>query len=387
MKLPMKVLWLASHPIQYQAPLFRELARRCDLLVAYAHRQSAAQQGNAGYGIAFDWDVNLLSGYRSVFLAPSSRQPSIERFWRCRSAEVAPLIERERPDTVVLGGWNLLVYWQALRAARRQGIPVLARTDSRSRPADSAPRRALRTLALRRFSGYLAAGVRSSEYLRSHGVAVTRIFVCPHTVDVERFARSRARSAQARASLRAGLGLPADSFIAVFVGRLIGLKRPGDLLEALAAARLPSRAQAVFVGSGPLAEGLARRAGELGVNARFAGFRNQSELPDWLAAADVLVLPSAAETWGMVVNEALAAGCPAIVSSGAGCAADFAAHAPAVRVYPAGDIAALARALEAAASTPVAQVEPALDAAVAQFAPAHAAAQVIAAVAALRERG
>ena len=48
---------MTSHPIQYHAPWFRALAQRCTLQVYFAHRQSAAEQGAAGYGVDFDWDV------------------------------------------------------------------------------------------------------------------------------------------------------------------------------------------------------------------------------------------------------------------------------------------------------------------------------------------
>lgn len=382
----MRVLWLASHPIQYQAPLFRALAARCELTVAFAHRQTAQQQGRAGYGVAFDWDVDLLSGYRSLFLAPSARRPSIERFWGCRSADVAPLIERERPDAIVLGGWNLYAYWQALRAARRHRIPALVRTDSRSPPGEPALRRALRRLAypalLGRFSGFLAAGMESGIYLKRHAVPESRIFVCPHTVDVERFGSGRAGD---RSAARAKLGLPAAARIVAFVGRLVPGKRPLDVCGAIA--RLPdaSRYRFVCVGDGPLAPAIEESARRLAVTAQLAGFRNQSELPVWLQASDVLVLPSASETWGLVANEALAAGCPVILSDAVGSAADLQAFAPAVQTYPVGDVAALAGCLQRAASAEPAAVQRALGEAVASFAPERAAERCLSALAAARE--
>jgi glycosyltransferase involved in cell wall biosynthesis len=382
----MKVLWLASHPIQYQAPLFRELARRCDLLVAFAHRQTAAQQGEAGYGVAFDWDVDLLSGYRSVFLRPSARQPSIERFWQCRSDEVAPLIEREKFDAVVLGGWNLYVYWQALAAARRRGIPTLVRTDSRSPPGEPAWRRALRRLAyptmLGRLSGFLAAGTQSTRYLINCGVLPERIFTCPHTVDVARFGGGRAPAFAERAALRAQLGLRGEARVVVFVGRLIALKRPLDACAAIARLPEPRSHELVYVGEGPLAGAIEREARRLGVTAHMTGFRNQSGLPAWLQASNVLVLPSESETWGMVANEALAAGCPVILSDAVGGATDLGAFAPAVQVYPCGDTEALAASLQRAAGADPAAVQAVLDAAVASFAPAKAADLCIAALAA-----
>jgi glycosyltransferase involved in cell wall biosynthesis len=378
----MKVLWLASHPVQYQAPLFRALAARCELTVAFAHRQTAAQQGQAGYGVAFDWDVDLLGGYRSVFLRPAAHAPSIDRFWECRSDDVAPLIEREGFEAVVVGGWNLYVYWQAVAAARRRGIPVLARTDSRTRPGEAWWRRALRRLAwpamLRRFSGFLAAGTESTRYLQHHGVPASRIFVCPHTVDTDRFGGGRAGD---RNTARARLRLPGGVRLVTFVGRLVEGKRPLDVCEAIA--RLPGGHELVCIGHGPLAPMVEQSARRLGVTAHLAGFRNQAELPGWLRACDVLVLPSASETWGLVANEALAAGCPVVLSDAAGSAVDLAAFAPAVQVYPCADVAGLAACLARAAAADPAAVQAALDAAVASFAPARAADRCVAALAAV----
>ena len=64
---------LASHPVQYYAPMFQELARRLELEVFYAHQATPDQQAAAGFGQAFEWDVDLLSGYRHTFLKNVAR--------------------------------------------------------------------------------------------------------------------------------------------------------------------------------------------------------------------------------------------------------------------------------------------------------------------------
>jgi hypothetical protein len=71
---------LTSHPIQYYAPLFRELASRMDLEVLYANRSTPDQQAAAGFDTAFDWDVDLLSGYSHQFLQNVASQPSTQHF-------------------------------------------------------------------------------------------------------------------------------------------------------------------------------------------------------------------------------------------------------------------------------------------------------------------
>ena len=73
----MRLAIVASHPIQYHAPLFRELAKRVDLTVFFAHRATPADQAKAGFGVDFDWDIDLLSGYEHVFLHNVARNPGL----------------------------------------------------------------------------------------------------------------------------------------------------------------------------------------------------------------------------------------------------------------------------------------------------------------------
>src|SRR2546423_13812569 len=98
----MRVGILASHPIQYQAPWFRGLAQVTDITVFFAHRQTAAEQAEAGFGVAFDWDVNLLAGYRHVFLRNVSTSPSVNEFGGCDTPEIVDIIQREKFDAFIV---------------------------------------------------------------------------------------------------------------------------------------------------------------------------------------------------------------------------------------------------------------------------------------------
>ena len=113
---------LASHPIQYQAPLFRALAERVDLDVFFAHRASRKDQARAGYGVEFEWDMDLLSGYRHEFLANVSKKPGVDHFFGCDTPEISARIASGRFDAVLVMGWHLKSMWQAILAARRRHI-------------------------------------------------------------------------------------------------------------------------------------------------------------------------------------------------------------------------------------------------------------------------
>lgn len=341
-----RIGFLVSHPIQYYTPIFRELARRCDLTVFFAHRQDAAAQAQAGYGVAFDWDIDLLSGYESRFLKNVACWPSTESFAGCNTPEIAERIADGRFDAFVVPGWSLRTYWQAVVACRRAGVPVMVRGDSQLAGQRGGVRRVIKNLlfprALRQFDACLYVGHRNREYLEHYGVPSERLFFSPHCVDNDSFAKASAASRK-----QAG-GEPCSARRRIlFVGRLVESKRPMDLIRA--AARLAAERQPVeliIAGAGDLQRPMEEAARAGSVDVRFLGFVNQSRLPAVYASADVLVLPSTAvETWGLVVNEAMACGLPAVVSDAVGCGPDLIRPGVTGAVAPLGDVNGLAAAI------------------------------------------
>jgi glycosyltransferase involved in cell wall biosynthesis len=339
---------LASHPIQYHAPLFRELCQHVDLRVFFAHRQTPQAQADAGFGVAFDWDVDLLDGYPHVFLANRARVPDVGRFWGCSTPDITREIATGDFDAFVVMGWSLRAYWQAVLACRRAGVPVSVRGDSHL----GTPRGGVKTWTkqhlypwlLRQFDTCLYVGQKNRDYLLHYGVREDRLFFSPHCVDNAWFA-ARATDSH-RSAMRAQLGLDESAKVVLFVGKLIDLKRPMDMLAALHLLKeWGVIAHGVFAGDGPLRDDLAREGIHLAVPLHFLGFRNQTQLPAVYAAADALLLPSSSETWGLVVNEALACGTPVVVSDAVGCAPDLVHPASTGNTYTAGDVPGLAHAL------------------------------------------
>ncbi len=340
---------VASHPIQYQAPLFRSLAERVDLTVFFAHRATSADQAAAGFGVAFDWDVDLLSGYKHVFLRNIAAQPSLEHFSGCDTPEIGARLREGCFDAVLVTGWHLKTFVQALAAAKRMGLPTLVRGDSQLETPRSFWKRGMKAatypMFLRLFDAALYVGERSRAYWLHYGYPPRRMHFSPHCVDNDWFAARATR--EARAALRGRLNIDEAAKVVLFAGKLVPFKRPLDVVAA--AGRLRHKGQNVIVlvaGSGPLADELTRAAAAAGVSLHHLGFCNQSAMPAAYAASDVLVLPSdGGETWGLVANEALACGRPIILSGAVGSAPDLAGDGRVGRVFPTGNIDALAVAL------------------------------------------
>ena len=377
-----RIGFLISHPIQYYTPIFRELAGLCDLTVFFAHRQTAEQQAKAGFGVAFDWDIDLVSGYRSKFLENVSRQPSTDRFSGCDTPGIAREIAEGNFDAFVVPGWGFRSYMQAVTACRRAGVPVFVRGDSQLVGPRNILLRIAKAIAfsrvLRRFDGFLYVGQRSREYLQHYGAPANRLFFSPHCIDNASFraASDSARRAMGQVSHR--------NKRVLFVGKLLERKRPLDLLRAAALLRERQPVEVAFAGSGELESELREFARASGVPAIFHGFVNQSEIPAVYAAADVMVLPSdGLETWGLAVNEAMACGLPAVVSDAVGCGPDLVEQGVTGAVFPVGQISLLAAAMESAISLDLTVMRQHLAARMQVYSPLGAAKGIIGATAVL----
>jgi glycosyltransferase involved in cell wall biosynthesis len=341
---------LASHPIQYQAPLFRELARQCDLHVYFAHRQTPQAQAAAGFGVAFEWDVDLLSGYAHTYLPNVARHPDTGAFWGCDAPAIAGEIEVGGYDAFLVMGWHLKCFWQAIRVCRRNGVPVMVRGDSQLGTPRSRFKQAVKALlypwVIRQFDACLYVGQRNREYLESYGAKAERLFFAPHCVDTQAFASAAAGAD--RDAVRAGWGLGLDERAVLFAGKLVGRKRPADLVKAVAQLRMQGwRTVLVWAGDGPDRQALQALGESLSVPMVFLGFCNQSQLPGVYRAADVLALPSeGSETWGLVVNEAMACGTPCVVSDACGCAPDMIVPGASGAVFEMGNVQGLEKALQ-----------------------------------------
>jgi glycosyltransferase involved in cell wall biosynthesis len=344
-----------THPVQYAAAWFRYVAAcapEIALTVLYATEPTPDQQG-VGFQRPFKWDVPLLEGYCSRVIAPAKTGDSVssERFWGLNVPEMTAAIRNSRPDVVLVPGWHSITLVRSLWACRRLGIPVLYRGDTTLSTAPVGWRRrswAIRTrLLLRLFDGYLSVGQRSREYLGCFGAASGRIFDTPHCVDNEFFAAAATphQTAEGRSAARARFGLGSEDFVVLFVGKLEQKKRPLDLLRAVAG--MGASTSLLMVGAGPLEPVCRAEAHRLGVRVAWVGFLNQSALGQAYAAADCLALPSdGRETWGLVVNEALATGLPCVVSDQVGCAPDLVRAGESGEVFPVAEIPACAAALE-----------------------------------------
>ena len=350
-----------SHPIQYQAPLFRAIAAAGGVVptVYFGSRHGVDVAMDSGFGTAFRWDVPLLEGYEHVFLSNTAKAPNVSAFRGVRLGRIDDVLTPEHHDALLVLGWQTLAHVQMVRAAWRAGIPVIVRGES---TLQRSPVRGFRGVARRtlwlparqrlyraafdRVDAFLVIGSRNREYYRAFGVPDEKCFWAPYGVDNDWFAMSEPARSLARARIRAQVGVSENAVVFASAAKLIERKRPFDLVDAVADLRRRGiDAHALFLGDGDQRDAVKHRAERSGIEDAvcISGFVNQQELPAWYAAADALVLPSdSRETWGLVVNEAMAAGLPVVVSDAAGCSVDLVKNGENGYTYACGDVAALA---------------------------------------------
>jgi glycosyltransferase involved in cell wall biosynthesis len=319
-----------SNPIQYKVPLWREIAKVPDIdqTVFFASDLGLRPVQVKGFGASWVWDVPITDGYKHEFLK-SVKLPLFPRpggnvfplglFWRLLQGNY---------DAILIQGYRSACYIPAVAAALMAGIPLFVRSESHGEGGTNSLKAGLKRVLLRwlarRVAVVLAIGSWNRRHWRSAGVPEERILDAPYAVDNE--AMQAAIDAQPKevARIRSAWGAQTGDVVFLFAGRLIESKGPALLLEAFAALAPRGRCHLVFVGDGPLQQSLREQAKAARLsNVHFAGFVNQSALPYHYAAADVFVLPSFSETWGLVVNEAMACGLPVVVTDAMGCSPDL----------------------------------------------------------------
>ena len=362
-----RLAYLVSHPIQYQAPLLRRIAREphIDLTVLFGSDFSLRGYKDRGFGVEVAWDTPLLDGYQSEFLRPLrdtgevSPTAPISRgiYRRLQRVDGSPAF-----DALWVHGYASINSLQAILAANALGIPVLLRAESwladRARsPLTLVLKSAFFKLMGKGISAVLPIGTVNAAYWAHYfGTSVPQ-FLMPYAVNNNYFAELAAVAAPHEQELRAELGLSPERPVILFASKLQQRKHADHLLEAysrfIADTQPAQRPYLVVVGDGEQRAQLEAQAQNLRLeDVRFAGFRNQSELPRFFQLADVFVLPSRHEPWGLIVNEAMASGCPVIVSTDVGCHADLITDGIEGCVFPVGDIPALTQALHQVFSSP-----------------------------------
>jgi glycosyltransferase involved in cell wall biosynthesis len=319
----LKIALLTEIPAPYRIPLFNALAAAEDVnLEVYFLAEHDPRRQYPVYSTEFHFERRILRGLGALARGR----------WVVLSRGARRELDRFDPDVVLLGGWNQPAFWTGLRWARRNGRPVLLWVESTARDERSGNPllERLKRRAVAAAAGFLVPGRAAREYVESLGVPSERIVIAPNAVDLTIFNVDADRNGRQECTF-------------LYVGRFSQEKGADVLVRAFR--NVPGRL--LLAGSGAQEDQLRALADE---RVELLGHVPREQLPALYARADCLVLPSRSEAWGMVLNEAAAAGLPLVATEAAGGGYDL--IEPGVNGYrvPVEDESALAEALRKVAA-------------------------------------
>ncbi|MBU2652035.1 MAG: glycosyltransferase family 4 protein [Bacteroidetes bacterium] len=323
-----KLAIISTHPIQYNAPLFKLLSGSDLILprVFYTWSQSMEKVEDKDFGKTIQWDIPLLDGYEYEFVENISNRPGTGHFSGMVNPGLIAAIRDWGAQALLVYGWNFKSHLKAMRYFKGR-IPVFFRGDSTLLDETGGYKQKLRRIFLKwvyRHTDYaFYVGTNNKRYFEKHGIPPARLFFAPHSIDNNRFYDHNGDYREKAKVMRKEAGIPEDAILVAFTGKFQPKKDPLLLINA---ALHPDcrHLHFLFVGNGILEEQM--RAASTGAgNIHFMGFRNQSEMPAVYYMADVICLPSRGpgETWGLVINEAMSCERAVVASSKTGCAIDL----------------------------------------------------------------
>ena len=321
-----KLAIVITHPIQYYIPVFQLLAKHIPLKVFYTGGTAGMNKYDKGFNKRISWDIPLLQGYDYEFIPNYAYSPGSHHFLGILNLNAARQIRNFNPSTLLIYGWAYLSHLTLILSFKHK-LPILFRGDSKLIQGKSRITDFLKSLLLRRTYRHvykaLYVGTANRAYFNTYGLTEPQLAFAPHAIDNIRFSEDRSSEVH---SLRQELGIRAEEIVVLFTGKLMENKNPALLIKAFCSMNIPDT-HLLIVGSGLLEQELkilaSRKSSSRSIH--FLPFQNQSRMPVIYQACDLFCIPTKApgETWGLAVNEAMAAGRAILASDEVGSAVDL----------------------------------------------------------------
>jgi glycosyltransferase involved in cell wall biosynthesis len=330
-----RLVVITTHPIQYHAPLFSYIAKNPNyiLKVFYTIGNQHALSFDKDFGIERNWNIDLLSEYEYEYLSNYSKAVSSNKFWGIINPAIINKIEEFSPNAILVFGWKHHSHLKVLRHFKGK-VLVLFRGDSTT--LDDIYRSTFFNILRYKFLKWvyqhidyvLSPGIESDQYFKKVGIPEANIIHSPHAVDNERFSSFSKSEEIELKKLRESLLISDNEFVFLFAGKFYKKKNPILLIKGFELlASINHNVRLILVGNGILEHKISKQISILPKSilsrVMILPFQDQQQIKMYYRLANVFVLPSISETWGLSVNESLASGTPVLVSNKCGCAYDL----------------------------------------------------------------
>ncbi len=323
-----KLAIVTTHPIQYHAPLFRMLQQRRKIYIKvfYTWGEAVLQKKyDPGFDEVIEWDIPLLEGYAYTFAKNISRNAGSHHFRGIENPDLVREIEEWDADAILVYGWSFKSHLKVIRYFKGKKN-ILFRGDStllnesKGLSLKKIIRKLFLTWVYSHVDTALFVGNRNKDYYIKFGLKKNQLVFAPHAIDNDRYNKA------VTTTLREQLLIPPSDIVFLFAGKFESEKNPVLLLDAFIMAALEN-VHLLMVGNGQLKNTLESKVKtqhwNLQQRIHFIEFQNQSKMPQVYQAADVFVLASQSETWGLSVNEAMASGNAVLISNKCGCSQEL----------------------------------------------------------------
>lgn len=293
-----RILFITNIPAPYRIDFYNELGKMVDLTVIFEAKGASDQ------GIRFNWNIDEIRNFKAIFLSEGDiREKKID--W-----SIFKYLKVRKYDEIVVTSYSYFTEMAALIYLKLRGVPYYMETDGGMIRTESKIKKWYKTFLISGAKGYFSPSKSSDEYLAYYGAKPERICRYPFTSLKDEDILERCLTSEEKAEYKSKIGSRRAHMI-LGVGQFIHRKGWDILLQA--AQGIPD-ADIFIVGSEPTKEYLRLRE-EYGLqNVYFEGFKSKEDLKDYYKAADVFVLPTREDIWGLVINEAMAYGLPVVTT-------------------------------------------------------------------------
>jgi len=294
----MRVLFLTNVPSPYRVEFFSELGKSVELTVLF-ERQSASDRD-------VRWKSKSYENFNAVFLKgkPIGTDASI-------GIDVLHYLKKALYDIIIISGYSSPASMLAIAYCVLKKIPYIISSDGAFVKKDRLYKKILKQFIIGNAKAWLCTGKISYEYLKLYGAKEENIYIYPFTSLKNEDIISEILNPKQKMVFRRKLGINEEKVV-LSVGRFTCGKGYDVLLNSCK--NIHQKAGVYIIGGKPTEEYLRIKESLQLTNVHFINFKSKDELREYYKAADLFVLPTRNDIWGLVINEAMSCGLPVVTT-------------------------------------------------------------------------